>query len=121
MSMVVHFVHKGADGKLVVLGVLLKEGNENPGIKALWANMPRKEGPEVTAEGVKFNPGSLLPREFDFLSYEGSLTTPPCTEGVRFFILKSTVNVSAAQVADFPFDANARPVQSRNGREIITN
>ena len=65
--------------------------------------------------------GSLLPREFDFFSYEGSLTTPPCTEGVRFFILKSTVNVSAAQVAQFPFDANARPVQSRNGREIITN
>ncbi len=121
MSMVVHFVHKGSDGKLVVLGVLLKEGNENPGIKALWANMPRKEGPEVIPEGVKFNPGSLLPREFDFFSYEGSLTTPPCTEGVRFFILKSTVNVSAAQVAEFPFDANARPVQSRNGREIITN
>jgi carbonic anhydrase len=121
MSMVVHFVHKGSDGKLVVLGVFLKEGNENPGIKALWANMPRKEGPEVIPEGVKFNPGSLLPREFDFFSYEGSLTTPPCTEGVRFFILKSTVNVSAAQVAEFPFDANARPVQSRNGREIITN
>jgi carbonic anhydrase len=121
MSMVAHFVHKGADGKLVVLGVLLKEGNENPGIKTLWANMPPKEGPEVTPEGVKFNPGSLLPREFDFFSYEGSLTTPPCTEGVRFFILKSTVNVSAAQVAGFPFDANARPVQSRNGREIITN
>ena len=121
LSMVVHFVHKGADGKLVVLGVLLKEGNENPGIKSLWANMPLKEGPEATPEGVKFNPGSLLPREFDFFSYEGSLTTPPCTEGVRFFILKSTVNVSAAQVAAFPFDANARPVQSRNGREIIMN
>jgi len=121
MAMVVHFVHKSADGKLAVLGVLLKEGNENPGIKTLWANMPMDEGPEVTPEGVSFNPANLLPREFDFYSYEGSLTTPPCTEGVRFFILKSTVNVAKEQVAAFPFKRNARPVQELNGREITTN
>ncbi len=121
MAMVVHFVHKNAEGKLAVLGVLLKEGNENPGIKTLWANMPMEEGPEVTPEGVNFNPANLLPREFDFYSYEGSLTTPPCTEGVRFFILKSTVNVAKEQVAAFPFKRNARPVQELNGREITTN
>ncbi len=121
MAMVVHFVHKSAEGKLAVLGVLLKEGNENPGIKTLWANMPLEEGPEVVAEGVNFNPANLLPREFDFYSYEGSLTTPPCTEGVRFFILKSTVNVAKEQVAAFPFKRNARPVQELNGREITTN
>jgi carbonic anhydrase len=121
MAMVVHFVHKSADGKLAVLGVLLKEGNENPGIKTLWANMPMEEGPEVAPEGVRFNPANLLPREFDFYSYEGSLTTPPCTEGVRFFILKSTVNVAKEQVAAFPFKRNARPVQELNGREITTN
>jgi carbonic anhydrase len=101
--------------------VLLKEGNENPGIKVLWANMPMEEGPEVAPEGVSFNPGNLLPREFDFYSYEGSLTTPPCTEGVRFFILKTTVNVAKEQVAAFPFKRNARPVQELNGREITTN
>ena len=121
MSMVVHFVHKNAEGKLAVVGVLLKEGNENPGIKTLWANMPMEEGPEVTPEGVNFNPANLLPREFDFYSYEGSLTTPPCTEGVRFFILKTTVNVAKEQVAAFPFKRNARPVQELNGREISTN
>ena len=121
MAMVVHFVHKSAEGKLAVLGVLLKEGNENPGIKTLWANMPLEEGPEMVAEGVNFNPANLLPREFDFYSYEGSLTTPPCTEGVRFFILKSTVNVAKEQVAAFPFKRNARPVQELNGREITTN
>ncbi len=121
MAMVVHFVHKSAEGKLAVLGVLLKEGNENPGIKTLWANMPMEEGPEVAPEGVNFNPANLLPREFDFYSYEGSLTTPPCTEGVRFFILKSTVNVAKEQVAAFPFKRNARPVQELNGREITTN
>jgi carbonic anhydrase len=121
MAMVVHFVHKNAEGKLAVLGVLLKEGNENPGIKTLWANMPMEEGPEVAPEGVNFNPANLLPREFDFYSYEGSLTTPPCTEGVRFFILKTTVNVAKEQVAAFPFKRNARPVQELNGREISTN
>jgi len=121
MAMVVHFVHKNSEGKLAVVGVLLKEGNENPGIKTLWANMPMEEGPEVTPEGVNFNPANLLPREFDFYSYEGSLTTPPCTEGVRFFILKSTVNVAKEQVNAFPFKRNARPVQELNGREISTN
>ena len=121
MAMVVHFVHKSAEGKLAVIGVLLKEGNENPGIKTLWTNMPLEEGPEVSPEGVNFNPANLLPREFDFYSYEGSLTTPPCTEGVRFFILKTTVNVAKEQVAAFPFKRNARPVQELNGREITTN
>jgi carbonic anhydrase len=121
MAMVVHFVHKNAEGKLAVLGVLLKEGNENPGIKTLWANLPKEEGVEYAPEGVNFNPGNLLPREFDFYSYEGSLTTPPCTEGVRFFILKTTVNIAKEQVQAFPFKMNARPVQPLNGREILSN
>ena len=117
-AMVIHFVHKNAAGKLAVLGVLLKEGNENPGIKTLWANAPATEGPEVVLDDVSFNPGNLLPREFDFYSYEGSLTTPPCTEGVRFFILKAPVNISREQISGFPFKMNARPVQPQNGRVI---
>ena len=121
MAMVVHFVHKNADGKLAVLGVLLKEGNENPGIKTLWANLPKEQNVEYAPEGVNFNPGNLLPREFDFYSYEGSLTTPPCTEGVRFFILKTTVNIAKEQVQAFPFKMNARPVQPLNGRELLSN
>jgi len=121
MAMVVHFVHKNAEGKLAVLGVLLKEGNENPGIKTLWANLPKEEGVEYAPDGMNFNPGNLLPREFDFYSYEGSLTTPPCTEGVRFFILKTTVNIAKEQVQAFPFKMNARPVQPLNGRELLSN
>ena len=117
-AMVVHFVHKNDAGRLAVLGVLLKEGNENPGIKTLWANAPLKEGPMVEPEGVLFNPANLLPREYEFYSYEGSLTTPPCTEGVRFFILKAHVNIAKEQVEQFPFKRNARPVQPQNGRAI---
>ena len=119
-SMVIHFVHKNDAGRLAVLGVLLKEGNENPGIKALWTHAPPKEGPEIAPEGVMFNPANLLPREYEFYSYEGSLTTPPCTEGVRFFILKSHVNVSREQVEQFPFKKNARPIQPQNGRAIAS-
>ncbi len=117
-AMVVHFVHKNEAGRLAVLGVLLKEGNENPGIKTLWANAPLTEGPEVEPDGVMFNPANLLPREYEFYSYEGSLTTPPCTEGVRFFILKAQVNITKEQVEQFPFKKNARPVQAQNGRAI---
>ncbi len=117
-AMVVHFVHKNKEGKLAVLAVLFREGNENPGIKQLWEHAPKKEGPEVAVEGVNFNPANLLPRELEFWSYEGSLTTPPCTEGVKFFILKTPVNIAREQVEQFPFKLNARPVQPLNGRQI---
>lgn len=120
MAMVIHFVHKNEDGNLAVLGVLVKEGNENPVIQTIWNHMPTQEGSKQ-AEGVRFNPGNLLPREKDFWSYEGSLTTPPCTEGVRFFILKTPINMSREQIAQFPFKKNARPVQGLNGRIIQTN
>ncbi len=119
--MVVHFVHKNLEGELAVLAVMLREGNENPGIKTLWTHAPPKEGPEVVPDGVMFNPANLLPREMDFFHYDGSLTTPPCTEKVKFFILKSQVNISKEQVSDFPFKMNARPIQPANGRPIYSN
>ena len=121
MAMVAHFVHKNADGKLAVLGVLLNEGKDNDAIKVLWDNAPKNEGPEVMPEKVKFNPGNLVPAALTHYSYEGSLTTPPCTEGVNFYILKTTVDIAKKQVADFPFKRNARPVQPLNGRKINAN
>ena len=117
-AMVAHFVHKNEAGRIAVLAVMFKVGNENPGIRKLWTHAPQKEGPEIAPEGVMFNPANLLPREYEFYSYEGSLTTPPCTEGVRFFILKSQVNIAREQVEQFPFKMNARPVQAQNGRAI---
>ena len=120
-AMVIHFVHKNDAGELAVLGVLLQEGNENPGIKTLWSYAPPKEGPEVAPDNVAFNPNNLLPREMEFFHYDGSLTTPPCTEKVKFYILKTQVNVSKEQMAEFPFKMNARPIQPTNGRPIYTN
>ena len=120
-AMVAHFVHKSAAGKLAVIGVLLNEGKDNAAIKTLWANLPPKEGEEYVPAKVKFNPGQMLPSSLSYYAYEGSLTTPPCTEGVNFYILKTPVDISKAQVAKFPFKLNARPVQSLNGRKISSD
>ena len=117
-SMVAHFVHKSKDGKLAVIGVLLNEGKDNAAIKTLWANLPPKEGEEFLPAKVTFNPAGMLPKEMGFYNYEGSLTTPPCTEGVQFYIMKSPMDISKQQLAKFPYKINARPVQSLNGRKI---
>lgn len=121
MAMVAHFVHKNAEGKLAVLGVLLNDGKDNAAIQTLWNNAPKAEGPEVVVDKVKFDPSSLVPAALTHYSYEGSLTTPPCTEGVNFYILKTPVDIGKKQVVDFPFKRNARPVQPLNGRKINAN
>ena len=120
-AMVAHFVHKSANGKLAVIGVLLSEGKENSLIQTIWRNAPKSEAPESSVPGVVINPGALMPPKLSFFSYEGSLTTPPCTEGVTFFILQTAVSLSKAQVEEFPFKMNARPTQPLNGRKITTN
>ncbi|NBX53752.1 MAG: hypothetical protein EBT70_01550 [Betaproteobacteria bacterium] len=121
MAMVAHFVHKSKAGKLAVIGVLLKEGKDNEAINVLWDNIPAKEGPEVKLDKISFDPGKLIPAALTHYAYEGSLTTPPCSEGVNFYILKTPVDISKAQVAKFPFKMNARPVQALNGRKISAN
>ena len=120
-AMVAHFVHKNAAGKLAVVGVLLNEGKENPTLKAVWAAAPKAEGPEVLVTGAKINPAALIPKSLNYYSFEGSLTTPPCSEGVTFYILKSPVAMAKAQIDAFPFKMNARPVQPLNGRKIVAN
>lgn len=120
-AMVAHFVHKSAAGKLAVVGVLLNEGAENATLNNVWAAAPKKEGPEVVAKGTKINPGSLLPKTLNYYSFEGSLTTPPCSEGVTFYILKTPSTMAKAQIDAFPFKSNARPVQPLNGRKIVAN
>ena len=119
MAMVAHFVHKSEAGKLAVISVLLSEGAENDSIKLIWANAPKKEGPEKVVTESPLNPAAMLPKRLNYYSYEGSLTTPPCTEGVTFYILKTPVTISRAQIDEFPFKMNARPVQPLNGRKIF--
>ena len=120
-AMVAHLVHKSTAGNLAVIGVLLNEGQENALIRSVWSHAPKAESPETLIPGVEINPKSLMPLKLEFYSYEGSLTTPPCTEGVTFYILKSSVSISKNQVDTFPFKMNARPTQPLNGRKITAN
>lgn len=119
-AMVVHLVHKNKKGKLAVLAVLITEGKENPAIKLLWANLPPKdkEGEEYAPPKVVFNAAALLPADMGHFTYEGSLSTPPCSEGVMNFVLKTPIELSKGQINKFPFKVNARPVQDFNGRKI---
>lgn len=119
MAMVTHLVHKSADGKLAVIGVLMRESAvQNRTLWAIWKNMPTKAGPEVVVNSVSINPATLLPESLAHYAYEGSLTTPPCTEGVKFFIMKSPIGIQKEMIDAFPFKMNARPVQPLNGRKI---
>jgi len=118
-AMVAHFVHKSADGKLAVIGVLLDKGQENALIKTIWANFPKEENKELVNKGVEIDAASFLPKDPGYYHFTGSLTTPPCTEGVEFFILKNIQQVSAGQVEAFPFKHNARPTQPLNGRTVF--
>jgi carbonic anhydrase len=112
-------VHKSADGKLAVLSVLMRESAvQNRTLWSIWKNMPAKEGPEVEVASVSINPATLLPESLAHYAYEGSLTTPPCTEGVKFFVLKSPIGIQREMIDSFPFKMNARPVQPLNGRKI---
>lgn len=113
-----HLVHQSADGKLAVIGVFFNEGAENPVLKEIFAQMPSKEG-KVAIKG-KIDPSGLLPKSLAYYSYLGSLTTPPCSEGVTFFILKTPMEMSKAQLEQFKklYPMNARPTFPLNGRKI---
>jgi carbonic anhydrase len=117
-----HFVHRADDGELAVVTVLFEEGASNPELQRLWDYMPLdSNGSERSREGVTLNPVSMLPEErTKYLQYIGSLTTPPCTEGVVWIVMRQPVTASAEQIALFRkmVGMNARPVQAVNGRLI---
>jgi carbonic anhydrase len=119
-DMSVHLVHQDAGGKLAVVAVLLKSGKENQFIQSLWNNLPAEEGKEYAPGNVTVNVASLLPVDRNYYTFDGSLTTPPCSEGVEWFVLKTPVELSAAQIAAFAklYQMNARPIQPLNGREV---
>jgi len=120
-AMVVHLVHKDARGQLAVVAILLEQGKANPLIEKLWANLPTKKETPATVAAVSIDANVLLPASHGYYTFAGSLTTPPRTEGVTWYVLKTPVEVSAAQIAAFAklYPMNARPVQPLNGRKIL--
>ena len=118
-DMVVHLVHKDPDGKLAVVAVLLNRGAAQPLIQTVWNNLPLEKGMDQPVRSpVDLN--ALLPQRRDYFTYMGSLTTPPCTEGVLWMVMKTPVEVSPEQIGIFSrlYPMNARPLQAAGGRMI---
>lgn len=114
-----HLVHQDKDGKLVVVAIWFKEGKENKILDTVWKKMPQKAGERVKVSDIDLQ--KLMPKNPHFYHYVGSLTTPPCTEGVSWFILKEPLEVSKAQIEKFRNtlkEANNRPTQQLNGRKV---
>ena len=118
-DMVVHLVHKDADGHLAVVAVLLDRGSAQAVVQIVWNNLPLEKGAEVKGSS-RIDLAQVLPEDKRYYTYMGSLTTPPCTEGVLWMVLKQPVQVSPEQVAIFShlYPMNARPIQQAAGRLI---
>jgi carbonic anhydrase len=118
-DMDVHLVHKDPEGRLAVVAVLLESGSALPVVQAVWNNLPLEKGEELAAR-VPIDPAALLPAERGYYTYMGSLTTPPCSEGVVWMVMKQAVTISPEQIGVFTrlYPMNARPVQAASGRMI---
>jgi len=119
-SMVTHLVHKNAKGELAVVAVLVRQGETNAFLKQVFDHFPAKGSPEESVAGATLNLAEFLPEHHGYYTFDGSLTTPPCSEHVRWFVLKSPVQASAAQVQQFAarYPNDARPVQALNDRTV---
>ncbi|WP_374370937.1 carbonic anhydrase [Dongia sp.] len=115
-----HFVHKSAAGQLAVIGVFIRPGAENPALVPVWAAMPQETAAE-TDTGQIISLDSLLPAGRGFFRYQGSLTTPPCSEGVLWSIFRDPIEASSTQIKKFAdlFPMNARPVQGLHRRFLL--
>jgi carbonic anhydrase len=117
-AMEVHFVHATDKNELAVVGVLVKEGAENGAYSALTDSLPQQLGDAVTVPALDLP--SLLPPEQGTYQYAGSLTVPPCSEGVSWFVMQEPVEMSSSQITAMTdlYSDNSRPVQPLNDRPV---
>lgn len=118
-----HLVHKSKDGNLVVVAVLFDQGRANPAVKTVWSNLPKEEETENKPAAVEVNAAQLLPEKRSYYTFPGSLTTPPCTEGVTWLVLAHKMTASKEQIDAFAalYPNNYRPTQPLDGRTILTS
>ncbi len=118
-EMVAHLVHKDMEGRLAVVAVLFDQGSAHPLVQTVWNNLPLEKGEEIPARAM-LDMNALLPAERNYFTYMGSLTTPPCSEGVLWMVMKQPVQISPEQIGIFArlYPMNARPIQSASGRII---
>ncbi len=122
-DMVAHLVHTDDDGHLAVVAVLLKSGASNAFLASIWKNFPAEKEKSIENASVSVNAADLVPSDHAYYTFLGSLTTPPCSEGVTWYVLKTPVQLSSEQVAAFArvYPLNARPIQALNGRELLAS
>ncbi len=116
-----HLVHADAEGHLAVIAVMFEEGPENLALATPWAAMPMTPG-HTEHLAMKASAEALLPANRDYYSFEGSLTTPPCTEGVAWIVMKHPVSASHGQIVKFARamgHPNNRPIQPLNARVVL--
>ncbi len=118
-----HFVHVSDDGEIAVIGVMFKEGEKNRALQKIWKNISElDEGKELESDANLYDIKALMPEEKSYYRFKGSLTTPPCSENVKWFLFKTPLTVSKEQINSF-FNQfsfpNNRPIQPTNGREIL--
>lgn len=122
-AMELHLVHQNENEQLAVLGVMIQEGAENETLQSMWAALPEEKMENAISIDEPLNLQELIPQEQSYLYYNGSLTTPPCTEQVKWVLLEQAIDMSKEQIEAFQqiFPYNNRPVQPLNEREIIKN
>lgn len=119
--MEMHLVHQAADGQYAVVGVFISEGDANAAFAPIWAHLPTEAGDPQMIDGEMVNADELLPGERTYYRYNGSFTTPPCTEGVQWLVMNTDIGLSGEQISAFTdiVDGNYRPVQPLNAREFF--
>jgi carbonic anhydrase len=120
-EMTAHLVHADADGNLAVVAILLNKGDDNALIHELWNDLPKEKGQEDVLDTVQIDLSQLLPVNRGYYTFPGSLTTPPCTENVTWYVLKQPVMITTAEIARFSalYRDDARPTQPVNGRPVL--
>lgn len=115
MPMEVHFVHKAQDGRLAIIAVFMVEGKENNAFQSIMDQIDE----ETIKKDIDLT--QLLPKEFGYYHYLGSLTTPPLTENVEWYVMKKSVEISSSQIEEFYdyYDHNNRDIQPLNRRPIL--
>jgi carbonic anhydrase len=118
-EMVAHLVHKDPEGRLAVVAVLMDQGRAHPMVQLVWNSLPLEQT-ETVQSPAPIDMNLMLPDDRRYFTYMGSLTTPPCSEGVRWLVLKQPATMSADQIAVFArlYPMNARPLQQASGRLI---
>jgi carbonic anhydrase len=120
-EMTVHLVHADDDGKLAVVAVLLQLGADSPLVRELWKDLPKEKDKEEFLDDVRIDLSQILPPDRGYYTFSGSLTTPPCSENVTWFVLKHPATVSAEEIQRFSqlYRDDARPTQPLYDRVVL--